>query len=89
MAEIARIAEGSELFGHLTDKFHLLEGEGILHATVRAACVAAEDVKARAIIPFTASGWTAFLVAGQRPRIPVIACTYNPSATNASLCVSA
>ena len=80
MAEIARIAKGSDVFEAATKKFHLMEGEGILHATVRAACVAAEDVKARAIIPFTASGWTAFLVAGQRPRIPVIACTYNPSA---------
>ncbi len=80
MAEIARISENSEVFHKVSQGFHLPEGQGILHAAVRAACVAAEEVNARAIVPFTASGWTAFLVAGLRPRIPVIACTYNPSA---------
>ena len=46
---------------------------------MRASCVASEEVAARAIIPFTASGWTAFLVAAMRTSTPVVACTYNPS----------
>jgi pyruvate kinase len=79
MAEIARIAEASEGWGRAMDQFHLPEGQGVVHAAVRASCVASEEVSARAIIPFTASGWTAFLVAAMRTRTPVIACTYNSS----------
>ncbi len=80
MAEIALIAEQSEHFSREMTRFHLPEGQGVVHAAVRASCVAAEEVGARAIVPFTASGWTAFLVAGMRPRTPVVACTYNLSA---------
>jgi pyruvate kinase len=80
MAEIAVIAEGSDEYRRAMDRYHLPEGVGVAHATVRAACVAAEELKARALVPFTASGWTAFLVAGMRPRTPVVACTYNASA---------
>jgi pyruvate kinase len=82
MANIARIVEASEGYGRAMAQFHLPVGQGVVHAAVRAACVAAEEVGARAIIPFTAAGWTAFLVAGMRPRTPVIACTYNPSTYN-------
>jgi pyruvate kinase len=80
MAEIAAIAEGSDEFRRAMDRYHLPEGTGVAHAAVRAAAVAAEELRARAIVPFTASGWTAFLMAGMRPRTPVVACTYNASA---------
>ncbi|HYC76414.1 MAG TPA: pyruvate kinase [Planctomycetota bacterium] len=80
MAEIALIAEQSEEYRRSTERFHLPAGQGVAHAAVRAACVAAEELGARAIVPFTASGWTAFLVAGMRPRTPVTACTFNASA---------
>jgi pyruvate kinase len=79
MADIARIVEASEGYERAMTQFHLPEGQGVVHAAVRASCVAAEEVGARAIIPFTASGWTAFLVAAMRTRTPVVACTYNAS----------
>jgi pyruvate kinase len=79
MADIARIVELSESYGRAMEPFHLPPGQGVVHAAVRASCVAAEEVGARAIVPFTASGWTAFLVAAMRPKAPVIACTYNES----------
>ena len=79
MAEIARISEKSEGYGRAMVEFHLPAGQGVVHAAVRASCVASEEVAARAIIPFTASGWTAFLVAAMRTSTPVIACTYNAS----------
>jgi pyruvate kinase len=82
MADIARIAEKSEGYGRAMQQFHLPEGQGVVHAAVRASCVASEEVGARAIIPFTASGWTAFLVAGMRTKTPVVACTYNVSTYN-------
>ncbi len=80
MADIAAIAEGSDEFRRAMDRYHLPEGTGVAHAAVRAAAVAAEELHARAIVPFTASGWTAFLMAGMRPRTPVVACTYNLTA---------
>jgi pyruvate kinase len=80
MAQIALISEGSPEFRRAMDSNRILEGGGVAHATVRAAIVAAEELGARAVVPFTASGWTAFLVAGMRPKTPVVACTYNPTA---------
>ena len=72
-------SELSEGYGRAMEQFHLPDGQGVVHAAVRASCVASEEVNARAIIPFTASGWTAFLVAAMRTSTPVIACTYNAS----------
>lgn len=44
-------------------------------AVAEAACTAAEDIKAKAIVAFTKSGFTAGLVSKFRPRIPIIAFT--------------
>ena len=79
MAEIARISELSDSYRRAMQQFHLPAGQGVVHAAVRASCVASEEVNARAIIPFTASGWTAFMVAAMRTKTPVVACTYNAS----------
>ncbi len=52
------------------------EGEPtIAHAISDAACLAASDVKAKAIVVFTKSGWTARLVSKRRPATPIIAFT--------------
>jgi pyruvate kinase len=46
-------------------------GESVAHA----ACRAAEEQQAQAIVPFTQSGSTALLVSKHRPRMPIIAPT--------------
>ncbi len=47
-------------------------------ATAEAACVAAQDLGARAIVAFTQSGATARLISKQRPRCPVFGFTPHP-----------
>lgn len=44
-------------------------------AVAEAACTAAEDIKARVIVAFTQSGFTARLVSKFRPTVPIIAFT--------------
>ncbi|MCS7187363.1 MAG: pyruvate kinase [Armatimonadota bacterium] len=52
------------------------EGEPtIAHAISEAACLAAADVNAKAIVVFTQSGFTALLVSKRRPKAPIIAFT--------------
>jgi len=52
------------------------EGEPtIAHAISDAACLAASDVNAKAIVVFTQSGFTALLVSKRRPKAPIIAFT--------------
>jgi len=52
------------------------EGElTIAHAVSDAACLAASDVNAKAIVVFTQSGFTALLVSKRRPKAPIIAFT--------------
>ncbi|MFN3420472.1 MAG: pyruvate kinase [Armatimonadota bacterium] len=52
------------------------EGEPtIAHAISDAACLAAADVGAKAIVVFTQSGFTALLVSKRRPKPPIIAFT--------------
>ncbi len=52
------------------------EGEPtIAHAISDAACLAAADVRAKAIVVFTQSGFTALLVSKRRPKTPIIAFT--------------
>lgn len=49
----------------------------VAEATVHAACAAAREINAGAIAVFTLSGKTAFLVAGMRVDVPVLAFTPN------------
>jgi len=52
------------------------EGEpSVAHAISDAACLAASDVNAKAIVVFTQSGFTALLVSKRRPKAPIIAFT--------------
>ncbi|MEN3185779.1 MAG: pyruvate kinase [Atribacterota bacterium] len=48
--------------------------EAIVAGAVRAAC----DIQARAMVVFTQSGFTAFLLSQLRPAIPIVAFTPNP-----------
>ena len=45
------------------------------HAMSRAACELASDVHASAIVIFTRSGYSAYLVSKERPRVPIFAFT--------------
>ncbi len=54
------------------------EVEGFAQAIAEAACYAAWDLKAKAIVAFTQSGSTARLISQERPEAPIIALT--PSA---------
>ena len=52
-----------------------IRGNAFAEAAADAACRAAEDVKARVLVTFTQSGFTAGLVSKFRPRVPIIAFT--------------
>jgi len=54
----------------------------VAKATVQAACAAARHINAAAIAVFTLSGRTAFLVAGVRPSVPVVAFTPEETTCN-------
>lgn len=51
------------------------EGSDFPEAVADAACRAAEDIRARCIVAFTHSGFTARLVSKFRPTVPIIAFT--------------
>lgn len=70
MARIAREAEQA-LAPRRSDLHIAGVGESIAHA----ACRAAEEQKARALVAFTQSGATALLVSKHRPKVPIIAAT--------------
>jgi pyruvate kinase len=78
MRKIATTVEGSEAFQSVGRRIGWPRGDGVASAAIRAACVAAEDVGARALIAFSTSGWTAFAVASLRPRTSIYACTHSP-----------
>lgn len=78
MRRIAGCVEASDLFEQRLAAMGRPQVQGVTLAAVRAACVAAEQLRARAIIPFTSSGWTAFTVAALRPSVPILPCTPSP-----------
>ncbi|MSR74373.1 MAG: pyruvate kinase [Planctomycetes bacterium] len=82
MREIAWNAEQSDLFVAQARLFQRPQDHGIAHAAIKAACVAAEEVEAKAILAFSSTGWTAYGVAAWRPHCPVFALTDDPSAFN-------
>ncbi|MER3500442.1 MAG: pyruvate kinase [Candidatus Fervidibacterota bacterium] len=77
MDRIACAAE-TELFRRRPVYEGWAEGEpSIAHAISDAACLAAADVNAKAIVVFTQSGYTALLVSKRRPKAPILAFTPN------------
>jgi len=81
MSRIVANAERSDLYKEMA-ALHRPAGEGVAHAAIRAACVAAEQLGARAIVPFTESGWTAYTLASYRPSVSILACTPDPRSYN-------
>lgn len=84
MDKIIRFTESkfSEYRGHPLGESSLRHIEGLdsyfsdfSSAVAEAACSAAEEIKAKAIVAFTQSGFTARLVSKFRPKVPVIAFT--------------
>ena len=70
MVRIARQAE-TAIASRPPDMDISAVGESVAHA----ACRAAEEQKARAIVTFTQSGTTALLVSKHRPAVPIVAAT--------------
>jgi len=52
-----------------------IRGDIFAEATADAACRAAEDINAKALVAFTQSGFTARLLSKFRPKVPIIALT--------------
>ncbi|MDZ7262213.1 MAG: pyruvate kinase [candidate division KSB1 bacterium] len=72
---MSRIIQEAEA-GVISATRQIIKGaSSIPDAISEAACQAAEDLEARAIVAFTQSGFTAQLVSKYRPRIPIIAFT--------------
>lgn len=76
---MARIAEVTERGAPPRDAQQRNESdapETYSHAISHAACAIAESIDIAAIVAFTSSGFTARLVARDRPRVPIIAMTH-------------
>jgi len=71
--EIARRTEASSFYRAAVKGTDRLPAPPEVAATVRAACAAAAEVDAKAVVVFTHSGLTAALVAQLRPACPIIA----------------
>lgn len=80
MSKIAWNAEQSDLFVAQARLFQRPADQGIAHAAIKAACVAAEEVGAKALLVFSSTGWTAFGVAAWRPGCPMFTLTDDPGA---------
>ena len=75
MAEIAaRAEENIEAFGRHFPGVPA-EGMSVGEATARAACLAAQEMRAGAVVVLTHSGASAFITAQRRPSVPIIAFT--------------
>lgn len=76
MSEIAERAERHLAeYGIISHREGIQEALGVEQGTVLAACRAAAEIKAAAIVVFTISGRTAFRVASRKPLIPIFALT--------------
>jgi len=79
VALMARIAERAErLAGARGAGRREPEAYGFSEAVAEAACQAARQLHARAIVAFTQSGFTARLISQERPDVPIIAMTPFP-----------
>ncbi|MBM4136816.1 MAG: pyruvate kinase [Nitrospira sp.] len=65
-----------------TGESSFIRGRTFAEATADAACRAAEDIHAKALVAFTQSGFTAILLSKFRPRIPIIALTPDENIKN-------
>jgi pyruvate kinase len=80
MARIADFTEEHGLAGIRTralESLHDGAGTPITRSLTRVAASVAEELGCKLILAFTESGLTAKLVAGHRPRVPVVAVTHD------------
>jgi len=75
MASIALATESDEEVFQITERLRPQKLVNFTHAIVHSARTAAEVIKARAILVFTQSGYTAELASCQRPHCPIFAFT--------------
>jgi pyruvate kinase len=75
MARVAARAEESVLADEPLHRRRERDGVGFPEAVSDAAAMAARVLKARAIVAFTQSGFSARLISHQRPDVPIIAFT--------------
>jgi pyruvate kinase len=75
MRRVAEVVEASESFEASRRRFRPGAADTTADAIAQAACEVAETLSARAILVFTSSGSSAWRVARNRPRIPILALT--------------
>lgn len=77
MFAIAMHTENSLLYRRIVDGMPLDPGGDAADATVHAACTAADELGARAVVTFSSSGRTCFKASFARPRCALVAATFN------------
>ncbi len=82
VATMARIAEASESSIYIPRRAYLPDenDDTVAMATARAACFAAEEARAKAILVFTMTGSSARMVSSQRPSVDIVAITASDDA---------
>jgi pyruvate kinase len=80
MRDIALNVEASSLYRESMALLRAPEPDGVAQATVRAASSMAEEIGAKALVAFSASGRTAASIAGHRPRVPLFAMVHSVEA---------
>ena len=76
MARIAEVTERGYVRKPVDETLAHRQPETYSHAISHAACAIAESIDIAAIVAFTSSGYTARLVAKDRPKVPIIAMTH-------------
>jgi len=79
MRRIAQVTEEHLPYGAWAHQPSSPPCSSVTEAISQATCEIASDLKAKAIIAATMSGWTARMVAKHRPRAPIIAVTPSPA----------
>ncbi len=77
MLAIALHTENSLLYRRIVDGMPLDPGGDAADATVHAACTAADELGARAVVAFSSSGRTCFKASFARPRCALVAATFS------------
>ncbi|MBA3471451.1 MAG: pyruvate kinase [Herpetosiphonaceae bacterium] len=76
MARIAEVTERGQARKAASEIMADRAPETYSHAISHAACAIAESINITAIVAFTSSGYTARLVAKDRPKVPIVAMTH-------------
>lgn len=70
-----RIISFTETHRHKTTLYKDIISKTFAQAIAEAACISAMDIKAKAIVAFSRTGFTALLVSKFRPRVPIVGFT--------------